>query len=115
MYVHYLFRYLLFKVASEIRSGGLHPDGPFKPILMHCDSGANRGSVIKWNNRDITLRIGLQCGLDKMWKKESSSCSAINETIKNQLLQNYNHYTKDLAALPNETLLSIYADRQLGN
>ena len=81
---------------------------------MHCDSGANRGAVIKWNNRDITLRIGLQCGLDKMWKKENSACSAINNTIKNQLLQNYNYFTKDLAALPNDTLLSIYADRQFG-
>ena len=93
----------------------MHPDGPFKPVLMYCDEEANRGAVISWKGRNITVRIGLECDLDKMWMKENTTCTAINNTIRTQLLDNYNFFTKDLATLPDGTLSSIYEDPQIGN
>ena len=82
---------------------------------MYCDAGANSGATIEWNNRNITVRIGLQCGLDKMWMKEDSMCAAMNTTVKEQLMKNYNFFTKDLASLPDEILSTFDADHQIGN
>ena len=82
---------------------------------MYCDAGANSGATIEWNNRNITVRIGLQCGIDKMWMKKDSMCAAMNATVKDQLLKNYNFFTKDLGSLPDESLSIINSDRQIGN
>ena len=80
---------------------------------MYCDPC--RGVEMKWNDRDIRLRIGLQCGIDKMWIREKSTCSSISVTIKKQLLNNYNYLTKDLATLPQGAMSTIDADLQFGN
>ena len=80
---------------------------------MYCDPC--RGVAMKWNDRDIRLRIGLQCGIDKMWIREKSTCSSINATIKKQLLNNYNYLTKDFATLPQGSISTIDADPQFGN
>ena len=78
---------------------------------MYCDTEANRGAVMTWKGRNITIRIGLHCGLDKMWMKEKrknqSACSPIDDTIRNQLFNNYNFFTKNLDTLPDESLSTI--------
>ena len=96
----------------------MDPAGPFQPILMYCDTEANRGAVMTWKGRNITIRIGLHCGLDKMWMKEErknqSACSPIDEAIRNQLLNNYNFFTKNLDTLPDESLSTIDEDLKFG-
>ena len=68
----------------------LHSDGPFQQVLMYCDSSANQGSSVMYDNKTILLAVGLQCGPNKMWDKENSGCVAMNENVRNQLLNNHN-------------------------
>ena len=82
---------------------------------MYCDTKYNRGAVIRWKNRDIRVRIGLQCGLEKMWMKEDKTCRPISEAIKTQLLENYKLFTKDITTLPNKTMSTVDKEREFGN
>ena len=66
----------------------LHPDGPFKQILMYCDISSSQGATMKYENKLIFLDIGLQCGLERMWDKDNHKCIAMNETIQSKLLSN---------------------------
>ena len=58
---------------------------------MYCDSSANQGSSITYGNRTVLLAVGLQCGPNKMWKKETSGCITMSDNIRNQLLHNHKH------------------------
>ena len=82
---------------------------------MYCDTKYNRGAVIRWKNRDIRVRIGLLCGLEKMWMKEEKRCVSISEAIKTQLLENYKLFTKDPTTLPNKTMSTVDQEREFGN
>ena len=66
----------------------LHPDGPFKQILMYCDTSSSQGSSIKYDDKLIFLDIGLQCGLERMWDKDNHKCITMSDNVRNKLLGN---------------------------
>lgn len=65
-----------------------HPDGPFKQILMYCDTSSSQGATMKYENKLIFLDIALQCGFENMWDKDKQKCIAMNKTIQSKLLSN---------------------------
>ena len=66
----------------------LHPDSPFKQILMYCDTSSSQGATMKYETKLIFLDIGLQCGFENMWDKDKHKCIAMNNTIQSKLLSN---------------------------
>ena len=82
---------------------------------MYCDTKYNRGAVIRWKDRDIRVRMGLECGLEEMWMKEDKTFRPLSEAIKTQLLENYQLFTKDLTTLSDKTMSTVDKERELGN
>ena len=82
---------------------------------MYCDTKYNRGAVIRWKDRDIRVRMGLECGLEEMWMKEDKTFRPLSEAIKTQLLENYQLFTKDLTTLSDKTMSTVDKEREFGN